>query len=41
MGEAAHRAAMAAKADMSDPKAIMRLPRVGQAEIMGRQGAAD
>jgi hypothetical protein len=41
MGEAAHRAAMAAKADMSDPKAIMRLPRVGQTEIMGRQGAAD
>ena len=41
VGEAAHRAAMAARADMSDPKAIMRLPRVGQAEIMGRQGAAD
>jgi hypothetical protein len=41
LGEAAHRAAMAARVDMSDPKAIMRLPRVGQAEIMGRQGAAE
>jgi hypothetical protein len=40
MGEAAHRAAMAARADMSDPKAVMPLPRVGQAEIMGRQGSA-
>lgn len=39
VGEAPHRASMAAKVDMSDPKAIMRLPRVGQAEIMGRQGA--
>jgi len=41
MGEAAHRAAMAARADMSDPKAVMSLPRVGQAEIMGRQGSAN
>ena len=38
LGLAAHRAAMAARQDMSDPKAVMPLPRVGQAEIVGREG---
>ena len=41
VGEASHRAAMAARVDMKVPNAVMRLPRVGQAEIMGRQGFAN
>jgi hypothetical protein len=38
VGRAAHRAAMATRQDMSAPKTVMPLPRVGQAEIVGRQG---
>jgi hypothetical protein len=33
---AEHRAKLAAKVDMGDPKAVMRLPRVGQSEILLR-----
>jgi hypothetical protein len=35
---AEHRAQMAARVDMSDPKAIQQLPRVGQSEILLRAG---
>ncbi len=35
---AEHRAALAAKVDMKDPKAVMPLPRVGQSEILMRVG---
>jgi hypothetical protein len=36
---AEHRARLAAKVDMKDPKAVMQLPRVGQSEILLRAGA--
>jgi hypothetical protein len=35
---AEHRARLAAQIDMKDPKAVMRLPRVGQSEILLRAG---
>ena len=35
---AEHHAEMAARVDMSDPKAVQRLPRVGQSEILLRAG---
>jgi BNR repeat-like domain len=35
---AEHRAQMAARVDMSDPKAVQLLPRVGQSEILLRAG---
>ena len=35
---AEHRARLAARVDMSDPKAVMLLPRVGQSEILLRTG---
>lgn len=35
---AEHRAALARRADMRDPNAVMRLPRVGQSEILVRTG---
>lgn len=35
---AAHHEALAAKPDMRDPKAVQALPRVGQSEILLRQG---
>jgi hypothetical protein len=35
---AEHRAQMAARVDMSDPKAIQQLPLVGQSEILLRAG---
>lgn len=34
-----HREELAAKTDMRDPTAVMKLPRVGQSEIFFRQGA--
>lgn len=37
--DAAFRASMAARPDMKDPNAVMRLPRVGQSEILIRQVA--
>ncbi|HXE58641.1 MAG TPA: sialidase family protein [Gemmatimonadales bacterium] len=36
--DSAHRAELAARPDMKDPKAVMRLPRVGQSEIFLRLG---
>jgi hypothetical protein len=36
--QAEHRAKLAARVDMSDPKAVMQLPRVGQSEILLRTG---
>jgi len=36
--EAEHRARLAARVDMKDPKAVMQLPRVGQSEILLRTG---
>ena len=36
---AEHRAKLASMIDMKDPKAVMRLPRVGQSEILVRVGA--
>jgi hypothetical protein len=35
--EAAHHAEAAARPDMKDPKAVMKLPRVGQSEIFARR----
>lgn len=35
---AEHRARLASRVDMSDPKAVQRLPRVGQSEILLRAG---
>ena len=35
---AEHRAQLAARVDMSDPKAVQQLPRVGQSEILLRAG---
>jgi hypothetical protein len=36
---AEHRARLAAKVEMKDPKAVMQLPRVGQSEILLRAGS--
>ena len=39
VGGAEHRAAVDARPDMSDPKGVMPLPRVGQSEILARAGS--